>query len=174
MEKKSSINSWSTLYRQLIKVPSVLRFLFTFIKNQYAHTQTRAKTIWERLDGVQMNVNFEITAPFSPHRLAEWKRAAISKQTFIWTPSSLSYIILALGFCSKVQFSAVLLKNSFQEFWKSFISWPPLFYFKGTIHSFLNFHFFVWEKLFISLFLFEVIVKRLNRSDLFLNAWLKW
>ena len=35
--------------------------------------------------------------PFSAHRLAQWKRAAISQQTFIRTPSSRSYIILALG-----------------------------------------------------------------------------
>ena len=35
--------------------------------------------------------------PLFPHRLAECKRAAISKQTFIWTLSSRSYIILALA-----------------------------------------------------------------------------
>ena len=35
--------------------------------------------------------------PFFPLRLAEWTSAAISKQTFVWTPSSRSYIILALG-----------------------------------------------------------------------------
>ena len=34
--------------------------------------------------------------PFFPHHIGEWKRAAISKQTFIWTLSSRSYIILAL------------------------------------------------------------------------------
>ena len=34
--------------------------------------------------------------PFFPHRIAEGKRAAISKQTIIWTPSSGSYTILAL------------------------------------------------------------------------------
>ena len=34
--------------------------------------------------------------PFFPHRIAEWKSVPISKQTFIWTPSSRSHIILAL------------------------------------------------------------------------------
>ena len=34
--------------------------------------------------------------PISPHRTAEWKGAAISKQTFIWTPLSRSYNILPL------------------------------------------------------------------------------
>ena len=34
--------------------------------------------------------------PFFPHRIAKWKRAAISKHTFIWSLSSRSYIILAL------------------------------------------------------------------------------
>ena len=31
-----------------------------------------------------------------PHRIAEWKSAPNSKQTFIWSPSIRSYIILAL------------------------------------------------------------------------------
>ena len=34
--------------------------------------------------------------PFFPHRIAEWKSAANSKQTVIWSPSIRSYIILAL------------------------------------------------------------------------------
>ena len=43
---------------------------------------------------VQMYVSFEIATHFpSPHAV---KSAAISKQTHIWTPSSRSYIVLAL------------------------------------------------------------------------------
>ena len=34
--------------------------------------------------------------PCFPHRIAEWKSAPNSKQTFIWSPSIRSYIILAL------------------------------------------------------------------------------
>ena len=41
-----------------------------------------------------MYVSFEIATHFpSPHAV---KSAAISKQTHIWTPSSRSYIVLAL------------------------------------------------------------------------------
>ena len=36
--------------------------------------------------------------PFFPHRIADWKSAANSKQTFIWSPSIRSYIILDLTF----------------------------------------------------------------------------
>ena len=44
--------------------------------------------------------------PFSPHCIAEWKSTPISKQTFIWTQSSSSCIILALAWhwlCRMVQ-----------------------------------------------------------------------
>ena len=42
-----------------------------------------------------MNVCFEIGALF--HLAIRWgKRAAISKSTYIWTPSSRSYIVFAL------------------------------------------------------------------------------
>ena len=49
--------------------------------------------------------------PLSPHRIAEWKRAAISKQTFFWSPSSRSYIILALewSFSCKMDFHRILI-----------------------------------------------------------------
>ena len=50
--------------------------------------------------------------PFFPHRIAEWKSAAISKQTFIWTPSSLSYIILSLVL-TWVSASGALTKPTF-------------------------------------------------------------
>ena len=43
-----------------------------------------------------MYVSFEIAALF-PSLYSRVKSAEISKQTFIWTPSSLSYIILALS-----------------------------------------------------------------------------
>ena len=41
--------------------------------------------------------------PFFPHRIAEWKSAENSKQTFIWSPSIRSYIILALRICTVVK-----------------------------------------------------------------------
>ena len=58
---------------------------------------------------------------FFPRLYGEGKRAAISKLTYIWTPSSGSYIIFALvlflqalefeNFTSKGHFTALKLKN---------------------------------------------------------------
>ena len=41
--------------------------------------------------------------PCFPHRIAEWNSAPNSKQTFIWSPSIRSYIILALILRTSVQ-----------------------------------------------------------------------
>ena len=46
--------------------------------------------------------------PCFPHRIAEWKSAPNSKQTFIWSPSIRSYIILALVWN---QIENILLEN---------------------------------------------------------------
>ena len=48
--------------------------------------------------------------PCFPHRIAEWKSAPNSKQTFIWSPSIRSYIILALKFYFKL-FCRAFIEN---------------------------------------------------------------
>ena len=66
-----------------------------------------------------MYVNFEIAALF-PSSFSRVKRAAISKQTFIWSPSNRSYIILALAcdmdsssLVRKIFLGTICIKNSF-------------------------------------------------------------
>ena len=63
--------------------------------------------------------------PCFPHRIAEWKSAPNSKQTFIWSPSIRSYIILALGtdfFSGKYAFLQISA-DFVTEFEKFFFSW---------------------------------------------------
>ena len=63
--------------------------------------------------------------PCFPHRIAEWKSSPNSKQTFIWTPSIRSYIILALGLIfTLVQIERVLFRkweNPFMIFDKDWL-----------------------------------------------------
>ena len=53
--------------------------------------------------------------PCFPHRIAEWKSAPNSKQTFIWSPSIRSYIILALGIAIVFVFNLHILKIFYMQ-----------------------------------------------------------
>ena len=59
---------------------------------------------------------------FFPHRIAEWNSAAISKQTFIWTPSSCSYNLEGQGFAQKKYTVGCLadLRKKFEAWWRIF------------------------------------------------------
>ena len=57
----------------------------------------------DKNDSTESRCLFILKLPrFFPRSIAEWKSAVISKQIFIWTPSSRSYIILALVLSKKL------------------------------------------------------------------------
>ena len=110
-----------------------------------------------------MCVYFKIAA-FFPHRLGEWKAAPISKQTYLVTPSSRSYIVLALP-TQQLIFYSVLLS----EFWKHLILNFPF--------SRLKFIFLYFAKHLIrykvQIFAHEIFWPNWSQFTIFLDFWKK-
>ena len=93
--QSSLAKTWLTYYCEWKKyvleltLNDVLRAMFSHLG------QILAKFFLEQRQYMNNSTEFRCMLilklpPFFPHRIAEWKRAAILKETFIWFPSSCS------------------------------------------------------------------------------------